>query len=368
MYIHERDDWPEFHWNPDRLTHLLAEVRHYQGRLVGRMGGLVSTLRQEATLNMLTEDVVKSSAIEGEHLDTGQVRSSVAQQLGLEVKGGKQPDRHIDGVVAMMSDATQNYTSPLTEERLFQWHSMLFPTGQDPVRNITVGQWRQGTMRVISGTIGYEKVHFVAPDQARVETEMKEFIEWVNLPPKIDPVFISAVAHFWFLTIHPFDDGNGRIARAIADMLLARSEETSDRFYSMSSWILHERKRYYSILEQSQSSTLDITAWMEWYIHCLKSAIHASSGQLEQVLTKARFWEVHAGESFNVRQKKMIDLLLDGFEGKCTSSKWAKINRCSQDTAIRDIHDLIERQVFIKERAGGRSTSYRLLLDSWCLE
>jgi Fic family protein len=363
MYIHEQKDWPDFRWDQTKLAALLADVRHDQGRWLGGMESLGFELREEATLQTLTMDVVKTSEIEGEKLDARQVRSSVARRLGMDVKETPHPDHNVEGIVELMLDATRNCDAPLTQERLFSWHHALFPTGRSGMRRIVVGGWRtkeSGDMHVVSGPIGRETVHYEAPSYDRLKKEMTGFLKWFNAPAEIDPVLKSALAHFWFVTIHPFEDGNGRIARAIADMMLARSEKTSQRFYSMSSQIQRERKDYYLVLERCQKGSLDITLWMVWYLNCLKRAIAASEKILDAVLVKAGFWKAHAGESLNDRQRKVINRLLDGFEGKLTSSKWAKLTKCSQDTALRDITDLVERKILKKDHAGGRSTSYKL--------
>jgi Fic family protein len=363
MYIHERKEWPEFHWNQARLAPLLADARHLQGRLLGHMEALGFGLREEATLQTLTQDVIKTSEIEGEKLDAEQVRSSLARRLGFETIGQKRVDRNVEGIVEVMLDATRKYVSPLTQERLFTWHSALFPTGRSGMQRISVSKWRDaksGLMQVVSGPYGREKVHYEAPVHDRLKKEMGRFIKWANAPSETDPVIKSALAHFWFVTIHPFDDGNGRIARAIADMMLARSERSSQRFYSMSSQIQHERQAYYDVLEHCQKGTLDITPWIEWFLNCLKHAIAASEKTLEAVLIKARFWKTHAEEPLNDRQRIIINQMLDGFNGKLTSSKWAKITKCSQDTALRDISNLVNRHILFKDDAGGRSTSYEL--------
>ncbi|MEQ1789189.1 MAG: Fic family protein [Rickettsiales bacterium] len=365
MYIHERKDWPEFTWDNAALAGQLADVRHLQGRLLGRMEALGFLLREEATLETLTQDVLKTSEIEGEKLDLQQVRSSIARRLGLDIGGATvHSPRNVEGIVEIMIDATRNYSKPLSKGRLYDWHAALFPTGRSGMQHITVGKWRgkdSGPMQVVSGPIGREKVHYEAPDYARLEKEMAAFIKWFNAKPETDLVISSAIAHFWFVTIHPFDDGNGRIARALADMMLARSEGSSQRFYSMSSQIQRERNAYYDVLEKSQKSTLDITPWIEWFLGCLKRAIRASDTTLESVLTKARFWEAHSGQPFNDRQRNILGRLMDdGFEGKLTSSKWAKLGKCSQDTALRDITDLVERRILLKDNAGGRSTGYIL--------
>jgi Fic family protein len=365
MYIHERQEWPDFHWEEAKLAPMLAETRHSQGRLLGRMEALGFQLREEATLQMLTQDVVKTSEIEGEKLDTGQVRSSIARRMGIDIGALPPIDRRVEGIVEVMLDATRKHNAPITRERLFAWHAALFPTGRSGMRRITVGGWRtkkSGEMQVVSRPIGHETIHYEAPGHARLKREMARFIKWCNAAAETDPVIKSALAHFWFVTIHPFEDGNGRIARAIADMLLARSEKSSQRFYSMSAQIQRERNAYYDILERCQRGTLNITPWIEWYLNCLKRAISSSEETLESVLTKARFWKAHAGESFNDRQRKVVNRMLDGFEGKLTSSKWAKLTKSSQDTALRDIGDLVNRRVLARDEAGGRSTSYNLCL------
>jgi Fic family protein len=364
MYIYERKDWPGFTWDQARLALLLAEARHKQGRLLGRMEELGFPLREEATLQTLTQDVVKTSEIEGEKLDARQVRSSLARRMGMDIGALPPIDRKVEGIVEVMLDATRKSGAPMTQERLFSWHAALFPTGRSGMRRIVVGAWRtkdSGDMQVVSGPIGRETIHYEAPGHDVLKKEMARFIRWCNAPPDMDPVLKSALAHFWFVTIHPFEDGNGRIARAIADMMLARSEKISQRFYSMSSQIQRERDEYYLVLERCQKGTLDITAWMQWYLDCLQRAIGASEKILAAVLVKAGFWKAHVGESFNDRQRKVINRLLDDFEGKLTSSKWAKLTKCSQDTALRDIGDLLDRKILKKEEAGGRSTSYTLI-------
>lgn len=364
MYIHQQKAWPKLTWDPVKLANPLAQVRHLQGRLLGRMDALGFQLREEATLQILTQDVLKTSEIEGEKLDTEQVRSSIAKRLGVDIGGiAAQVSRNVEGIVEVMLDAARNCEEPLTQERLFRWHAALFPTGRSGMQFITVGDWRteaSGVMQVVSGPYGHEKVHYEAPTYDRLQNEMDQFIKWFNTSSETDLVIKSALAHFWFVTIHPFDDGNGRIARAIADMLLARSEKSNQRFYSMSSQIMRERKAYYKILERCQRGALDITPWIEWFLNCLQNAIATSEETLQIVLAKARFWTVHTGESFNERQRTILNRLLDGFVGKLNSSKWAKLTNCSQDTALRDINDLLERKILIKENAGGRSTSYQL--------
>jgi Fic family protein len=363
-YIHEKADWPRFRWDHERVAARLVGVRHEQGRLIGRMEGLGFQLRAEAVLNALTEDVLKSSEIEGETLDRDQVRSSIARRLGLDIGGLVPADRNVEGVVEMMLDATQHYAEPLTGRRLFAWHAALFPTGHSGMSKIRVGTWRndaKGPMQVVSGPIGKEHVHYEAPAVARLGEEMKRFVEWFEQDRSTDLVLKAGVAHLRFVTIHPFDDGNGRIARAIADMVLARSENSAQRFYSMSAQIRQERKAYYEILEATQKGDLDITRWLEWFLDCLGRAFERSETILGAVLGKTRFWEWFAAVNFNERQKQMINRLLNGFEGKLTSSKWAKLAKCSHDTALRDIEDLIRKKVVTKDVAGGRSTSYSLV-------
>ena len=363
VYIHELPDWPRFRWSQDTLLQRLADVRHRQGRLIGRMESMGFSSRAEAVLNILTQDVLKSSEIEGEILDRDQVRSSIARHLGIDIGALAQADRNIDGVVEMILDATQNYAQPLTRERLFSWHALLFPANERRIGKIAVGAWRDdttGPMQVVSGPIGRERVHFEALDADRIEKEMATFLEWFNGVDNTDLVLKSGVAHLWFVTIHPFEDGNGRIARAITDMILARSEQSSQRFYSMSLQIRQERTVYYGGLEEAQKGTLEITRWLAWFLDCLGRAIDEAEKTLATVINKARFWEAHAGLPFNNRQRLLLNKLLDGFEGKLTSSKWAKLTKCSQDTALRDILSLVECGVLAKDPAGGRSTSYSL--------
>lgn len=363
MLIHQYENWTNFKWDNDRLLMLLANVRHLQGRLLGQMENLGFKLQEEAVLSTLTLDVLKSTEIEGEILNKEQVRSSIARRLGLEVSGLVDSPRNVDDVVEMMLDATQNYTLPVTTQRLFGWHAALFPTGYSGMYKIEVGKYRSGDMQVVSGPLGKEKVHYEAPKANELEPEMDHFLKWINNGVEIDPVLKAAIAHFWFITIHPFDDGNGRIARAITDMQLARSDKSSQRFYSMSNQILAERKKYYEILEKTQRGDGDITEWLVWFLSCLERALINSSDVLEAVLVKARFWEQHAQTPLNDRQRLMLNKLLDGFVGKLTSSKWAKIAKCSQDTAIRDIQDLIGKGILQKEAAGGRSTNYELIVN-----
>ena len=363
MYIWERPDWPNFSWNQGSLAALLAKARHDQGVLLGCMSGLGFRLREEATLTTLTQDVLKTSEIEGERLDAAQVRSSLARRLGMDIAGLVPADRNVEGIVEVMLDATRNFAQPLTRERLFAWHAALFPTARSGMRRIRAGAWRtdeRGPMQVVSGPVGKERVHFTAPPAERLDAEVARFLDWFNAGPQSDPVLASGLAHLWLVTIHPFDDGNGRIARAVADMALARAEGTPERFYSMSSQIRQERNDYYAILERTQKGALDVTPWLEWYVQCFARAVNRAQQTLEGTLRKARFWERHAAEPLNARQRKTLNRLLDGFEGKLTTSKWATINRCSQDTAYRDILDLVKRGILRKDAAGGRSASYSL--------
>jgi Fic family protein len=362
-YIHELSDWPNFHWDDRRLASSLSQARHFQGRLAGHLEALGFKVREEAVLRTLTEDVLKSSEIEGEKLDADQVRSSVARRLGIDIGGLRPSDRNVDGVVEMMLDATQRYSEPLSAERLYGWHAALFPTGRSGAHRISVGTWRDDStapMQVVSGPVGRERVHFEAPTADRIEQEMRQFLDWFNGDATMEPVLKAALAQLWFVTIHPFDDGNGRIARAIADMSLARSEGTSQRFYSMSGQIREERGEYYRILEQTQRATMDITPWMEWFLACLTRAIEHAQAALSGVVDKARHWEKLRDVPLNERQRLVINRLLDGFEGNLTTSKWAALTKSSNDTALRDIQQLVERGVLARNEAGGRSTSYSL--------
>lgn len=365
VYIHQLPDWPHFRWSNEQLAEKLAAVRHRQGRLLGRIEEFGIKLRDEAVLQTLTEEVVKSSEIEGQELNRDQVRSSLARRLGMDIGALTPSDRNVDGVVQMILDATQNYDKPITKERLFGWHAALFPTGYSGLLKITVGKWRPAKaspMQVVSGPYGREHVHYEAPEAKRVDKEMAAFIKWFNSEqPGLDLVLKAATAHLWFETIHPFEDGNGRIGRALADMLLARSEKSAQRFYSISAQIKIEQGKYYDYLEETQKGDLDITDYLSWFLDCLRRAFDGAETILADVLRKARFWKQHAEQSFNERQKLMIGRLLDGIEGKLTSSKWAKMAKTSQDTAGRDIDDLIRRRILKKDPAGGRSTSYSLI-------
>ena len=362
-YIHLLPDWPRFHWDRDSLAEPLAALRHRQGRLIGNMEALGFSLRQEATLETLTSDVLKTSEIEGEKLDAEAVRSSLARRLGVDLAALKPADRNVEGIVEMTLDATANYRDPVTDERLVAWHAALFPSGHSGMTKIRVGAWRddaRGAMQVVSGPIGRATVHYEAPTANRLPAEMAAFADWFNAEQRIDPVLKAAVAHLWFVIIHPFDDGNGRIARAIAYRQLARSEGSPQRFYSMSAQIREDRKAYYDILERTQKGDLDITPWMAWFLGCMGRAIDRAQGQLHTVMAKARFWDRIKNVSLNERQTLVLNQLLDGFEGKLTAAKWAKLAKCSHDTALRDIQDLMRREILVQNPGGGRSTSYAL--------
>jgi Fic family protein len=360
MYIHELENWPHFSWDQKKLSGQLIQLRHRQGCLLGGMRSIGFQTQEETMLQVLTQDVVKSSEIEGEILDQSLVRSSVARHLGMEAAADP-IDKNVEGIVEIVLDATQNFDQPLTQDRLFQWHRSLFSSGKSGFKKICVGTWRTGIVQVVSGPMDREKIHFEAPSANKVDDEITFFLKWVNEEKILDPVLKAAIAHLWFVTIHPFDDGNGRIGRALADLLLARSENSSRRFYSLSKQIQKERKGYYSILEKTQKGTLDITEWLLWFLNCMAHAIEDSMLTLETVINKNRFWEDRSHLTFNERQRKMIGRLLDGFEGKLTTSKWAKITKCSQDTAYRDILALIELRILVKNPEGGRSASYSLV-------
>lgn len=363
VYIHQKKDWPNFKWDSEDIVNLLSEARNLQGRLQGKMEAPGFELRNEALLDTLTLDVLKTSEIEGKLLNHDQVRSSIARKLGMEIVGSVESDRNVDGVVEMMLDATQNCFKPLTKIRLFDWHAALFPTGRNGMYKIIVGDWRKDTtepMQVISGLMGKEKVHFEAPNSDLLEKEMSSLLNWFSQNNKIDLVLKASIAHLWFVTIHPFDDGNGRITRALTDMLLAQADKSNQRFYSMSAQMRIERKQYYDILEKTQKGDLNITNWIQWFLQCLINALNSTEEVLVKVLFKGNFWQIHSKTIINERQKKLINKLLDSFDGKLTSSKWAKIAKCSKDTAIRDINDLIEKEILRKEEAGGRSTNYEL--------
>lgn len=363
MYLYNNQNWPIFEWNSEKLLPLLSYVRNRQGKLIGKMGALGFELRNEANLEILTQEIIKSTEIEGEFLDREQVRSSIARRLGLEISGLVYSERNVDGIVDLMIDATKNYDKELDKERLFSWHNALFPTGKSGIYQIIVGNWRDdstGPMQVVSGALGKEKVHYQAPPAAQLENEMRIFFDWFNLEQNTDLVLKSAIAHLWFVTLHPFEDGNGRISRALSDMLLARSDEQSYRFYSMSTQIRKERNSYYDLLEKTQKSGLDITSWLEWFLKCLLHSIENSETLLEKIIYKHSFWLKHSRLNINDRQRIILNMLMDDFEGVLNTTKWAKIGKCSQDTALRDIQDLIEKGILIKSEQGGRSTNYEI--------
>lgn len=360
IYIHQLKNWADFQWKEQDFISLLSEVRNLQGKLMGKVELLGFELKDEANLETLIQDVVQSSEIEGEILNPEQVRSSIATRLGLEDSGLQHSDRHIDGVVEMMLDATQNNDKTLSAERIFAWHAALFPTGRSGMYKIEVAKWRSGDMQVVSGGMGREIVHYEAPKAALLEQEMKQFIDWFNTASNLDPILKASIAHLWFVTIHPFDDGNGRIARAITDMQLSKADGVNQRFYSMSAQIKNERKSYYKILEHTQKDDLAITEWIIWFLACLKNAIISSHTIIDKVVKKHQFWARNAGKISNERQQRMLNKLMDNFEGNLTTSKWAKITKSSQDTALRDIADLVNKGILIKANAGGRSTHYEL--------
>ncbi|MTK53627.1 Fic family protein [Paludibacter sp.] len=363
MYLYDNQNWPIFEWNSDKLLPLLAYVRNRQGKLIGKMGALGFELQNEANLEILTIEILKSTEIEGEFLDREQVRSSIARRLGLDISGLVYSERNVDGIVDLMLDATKKYDKELTKERLFSWHASLFPAGQSGMYKIITGNWRDdstGPMQVVSGALGKEKVHYQAPPANQIENEMRIFFDWVNLEQNVDPVLKAAIAHLWFVTLHPFEDGNGRISRALSDMLLARSDEQSYRFYSMSTQIRKERNSYYDILEKTQKGSLDITNWLEWFLNSLLHSIESSEKLLEKVIYKHEFWLRNSKVTINDRQLQLLNMLMDDFEGVLNTTKWAKIGKCSQDTALRDIQDLIEKGILAKSEQGGRSTNYEL--------
>ncbi|MDY0745883.1 Fic family protein [Paucibacter sp. R3-3] len=363
-YIWQADDWPQWRFDLPALTQPLAEVSRAQGMLIGRLADVGLNLRDQASLSALTEDVIKTSEIEGEHLQVDSVRSSIARRLGMDIGALAPVDRHVEGLVEMVLDATASAAATLTQERLFGWHAALFPTGYSGLTRIGVGRWRDdagGPMQVVSGPEGRQRVHFEAPPALQLPQETARFIAWANDPTSGEPALIkAALAHLWFVTLHPFDDGNGRIARAIGDLFLARADGSPQRFYSLSAQIQRERKSYYDILERTQKRTLDVSEWLAWFLAALHRAVDQAQLTLDVVLAKSRFWQRLAGPPLNERQTHLINQLLDGLDGKLTSSRWAKIAKCSPDTALRDINELLVRGVLRKSSAGGRSTSYEL--------
>jgi len=360
-YIYEHKNWTDFSWKDRSINLVFGEIRLMQGKMIGLMNALGFSAKEEVTLNALTLDVVKSSEIEGEMLNYEQVRSSIARRLGINTAGLVPSSRHIEGVVEMMLDATQHYDLPLNEKRLYGWHAALFPTGYSGPYLIEVGRYRSGEMQVVSGAIGKEKVHYEAVKPEKVKTEMDKFLDWFNNENRLDPVLKAAIAHFWFIIIHPFDDGNGRIGRAITDMLLARAEGSGERFYSMSSQILAERKRYYEVLQKVQHSSGDITEWLDWFLHCLKKAMLSTENTTKKILRKAEFWKLHEHTPVNERQRLILNKLFDDFEGKLQTSKWAKISKTSTDTALRDIKDLVEKGILQQTDERGRNANYELV-------
>ena len=371
-YIYNYPNWTQFTWNEVQISLLLGEVRYLQGKISGQMRSVGFKTKSEASLETLTQDVLKTSEIEGEQLNSDQVRSSIARKLGFEEEGIAPKNKNVEGIVELMLDATLNYDKPITKERLFGWHAALFPTGFSGLYAIEVAKYRTGEMQIVSSAMGKEIIHFEAVSASNVELEMNCFLEWVNSQEattsnnqisRIDYVLKAAIAHFWFIIIHPFDDGNGRIARALSDLLLARSENTSERFFSLSNQILLERKQYYSILQEAQHSSGDITPWLVWFLTCLKNALLETELSLQRITEKFHFWEKHEKTPLNERQRMMLNKLMDGFEGKLKSSKWAKITKCSPDTALRDIKDLIEKGILVQEAGGGRSTNYELVVN-----
>ncbi len=367
-YIWQSPDWPHWRYDLSVLAEPLAVVSHAQGLLLGRLADVGLGLRDQAGLAALTEDVLKTSEIEGEHLNAASVRSSIARRLGVDIGALAPVDRHVEGVVDMVLDATAHCAAPLSAQRLFGWHAALFPTGYAGLSQITTGAWRDdrhGPMQVVSGPMGRQRVHYEAPSAVRLPDEMARFLTWANTPATTEPALIRAgLGHLWFVTLHPFDDGNGRIARAIGDLLLARADGSPQRFYSLSAQIQRERKAYYDILERTQKGTLDVTAWLLWFLQMLDQAVAHAHRSLDAVLQKARFWQHVTGASLNERQVKMLNRLLDGFEGKLTSSKWAALAKCSPDTALRDLTELVALGVLQRSQSGGRSTSYELLVQS----
>lgn len=363
MYLHQRDNWWDFRYDSSAIMNRLAAVRAKQGMLLGKMNSLGFPLQDEAVLTSMALEVIKSSEIEGEILNLNQVRSSLAKRLGFDISTSVPVSRYIEGVVEMMLDATQHYAVPMTDERLFGWHNVLFPSGISGLYKIEVGRYRSGEMQVVSGAMGREKVHYEAPAPERVPEEMARFIAWLNENnATLDPVMKAGIAHLWFVSIRPFDDGNGRITRAITEMLLCRADGSGKRFYSMSYQISLEKNKYYDVLEKTQKGSGDITEWLLWFLDCLDKAIESTTETLSSVLSKARFWDVHKEDRFNERQMKIVNMLFDDFFGKLTTSKWAKIAKCSSDTALNDINDLISKGVLKKNEEGGRSTNYSIIV------
>lgn len=365
IYLWQHEDWPRFYWDADRLLSLLGEVRSLQGQLLGRMSALGFEGVQRH-LDALTEEIIGSSRIEGVELSRDSVRSSVARHLGVTLDKDHLPDHYTEGVVNVMMEATLHYAEPLNAERLFGWHAALFPTGYSDGYKIDVARWRSGEepMQVVSGPMGKQKVHYEAPDCGHIPEMMEQFMQWVNDEnDNTDPIIRAALAHLWFVTIHPFDDGNGRITRTITEMMLARADQSERRFYSMSAEIMHHRNRYYDALERAQKCDMDVTEWLVWFLETLRDALTQAIITTQRTLKKATFWQRMDGIEISERQRKVINLLWDGLDGKLNTGKWAKINHCSQDTALRDIDDLIEKEILRKAAEGGRSTNYELIED-----
>ncbi|EXG77853.1 hypothetical protein XylorDRAFT_0203 [Xylanibacter oryzae DSM 17970] len=362
MYLHERKNWWRFQYDNEKILNLLGKVRAQQGLMLGRMTSIGFDFQDDAMLTTMSLELVRSSEIEGEILNLSEVRSSIARRLGINAAGLVPSSRYVEGVVEMLLDATQNYNKPLSDERLFGWHNVLFPTGRSGLYEIEVGKYRTGEMQVISGAMGKEQVHYQAPKPERLAEEMGIFIKWFNENIELDAVIKAAIAHLWFVSIHPFDDGNGRIARAITDMLLARSENSNRRFYSMSTEIKLMQKEYYEVLERTQRGNGDITEWLLWFLRCFEKALASTESSISSVLEKNRFWERNKDVQFNERQRKIINMLFDDFFGKLTSGKWAKIAKCSNDTALNDLKDLLAKGILVKNEEGGRSTNYSLVI------
>ncbi|NHM14945.1 Fic family protein [Xiamenia xianingshaonis] len=363
MYLHEHDNWTRFTWDDRAVAPLLSGVRFLQGRLLGRVSGLGFSLDAAIELDAVSGEVVASSRIEGVNLDAAKVRSSVARRLDLGSDGVPRDTRSVDGAVSILVDATQNCRDPLTFDRLASWHGALFPEGRSGLRKISVARYRTGPICVASGPIGRERIHFQAPDPSLVPGLMDEFLQWID-SDGCEGLISAAIAHLWFLTIHPFDDGNGRIARTITEMLLARSDGSPRRFYSMARHILDHRSEYYERLERSQKASPDVTEWVLWFLGALKESLVSSDERIGAVLRRDGWWRSVDGIELNDRQRRMLQRLLDGFEGKLTTSKWAKMCKVSQDSALRDINDLIEKGVLVRDAAaGGRSTSYLLAAE-----
>lgn len=363
IYIWQQPDWPHFTWDSTAFSQSLAMVNMLRGKLLGRISMFGLEAQSESVLNSVSEEIIHSAQIEGEILNCDSVRSSVAKQLGLKYEGLPTADHYVEGVVQVMVDAITQYAAPLSDQRLFAWHAALFPMGRSGLYKIDVGQWRRGEepMQVVSGVMGHETVHYEAPPSDDVPYMMQEFLTWVNASQSIDPVVKAAIAHLWFVSIHPFDDGNGRICRTITELLLSQADQTSQRYYSLSTEILTHRKDYYVQLERAQHGGADVTQWISWFLHTLQQALQTALLKTENVVRKVKFWQEHRLTPINNRQRKVVNMLFDGFEGKLTSSKWYKINRCSQDTATRDINDLIKKGILQPAAEGGRSTSYTLV-------